>query len=102
MVGDVDVVSVGVVESDEFSDGVGSGGYPNEELTEQYGPIKTYSLVMTWLVQVVSVSCDEGGGGVMLVLFSVFLVFLERVLDERRKETDDDNGVVTNFSVLSY
>ena len=54
MLGDVafgvDVVSVGVVESDEFGDGVGVGGYQNEELTEQYGPIETYSSVMTWPV----------------------------------------------------
>ena len=54
MVGDVDVgvdvVSLGVVGLDEFGDGVGGGGYPNKELTEQFGPIETYSLVLTWSV----------------------------------------------------
>lgn len=37
----VGVVSVGVVELDEFGGGVVGGGYPNEELTEQYGPIES-------------------------------------------------------------
>ena len=77
MVGDVDVgvdvMSVGVVELDEFGGGVAGGGYPNEELTDSQGPIETYLSVMTWSVQVVSVLCDEsgdgGGGGVMLGLF---------------------------------
>ena len=59
---------------------------------------------MTWLVQVVSVLCDESGGGegggVMLGLFSVLLVFLEWLVDERREVTDDDNRVLTNFPVF--
>ena len=71
----VDVVSVGVVELDEFGDGVGGGGYQNKELTEQYDQIETYLSVMTWSVQVESFLYDEdgdcGGGGVMLVLFLV-------------------------------
>ena len=42
LVGGADVVGVDVVESDVFGDGLGGGGYLNEEPTEPYGPIETY------------------------------------------------------------
>ena len=69
------VVVVGVVESDEFGNSLGGGGYPNEEITEPNGPIETYLSVMTWSVQVVSVLCDVGGGvisSLLLVLLGMF------------------------------
>ena len=51
-----------VLELDEFGGGVVGGGYPNEELTDSKGPIETYLQVITWLVKMVSISCDENGG----------------------------------------
>ena len=74
-------VCVGVVEVDEFGDGSGGGGYPNEKMTELEDPIEKYLSGVTWLVQVVSISCDAGGRMIWLLVL-VLLVFLEQVVDE--------------------
>ena len=79
----VDGVGVDDVEFDEFGDGLGGGGYPkNVEMTEPEDPIETYSSLslMTWSVQVMSVLYDVGGG-VMLSVFLMLLVFLVWVVE---------------------
>ena len=44
---------------------------------------------MTWLVQVVYILCDVGGGGVNISLFLGMLVFFMWVVDEWREWKDD-------------
>ena len=81
------VDGVGGVELDAFSDGLDGSGYPNEELAELYDSNETYLSVMTWSVQLVSVSCDVGGG-MNILLFLVMLVLL-LVVDEWREWKGD-------------